>query len=143
MKRHGETATQRPQSQRVNLRVDEILQRVPAQGPPEAAEVDHDNGAPGGVLLARRLRDRLVGYAGVDEEEDGHVEHGEELDGDSRGQGALAADEVDEDEGAEDRGEEFHEAEDGGREELFALAACAPGVGVSNCFFGGGNNGSR
>lgn len=67
----------------------------------------------------------LVADALVDEEEDGHVEHGDELECDAAGEGALAADPVDENEGAEKGGDELDESEDGGGEELLLLAGGA------------------
>lgn len=47
MERHGETATQGTQAQRVDLGVDEVLDAVPAEGPSEAGNVDEEDGALG------------------------------------------------------------------------------------------------
>jgi hypothetical protein len=70
---HSDGTTQRAESERVDLGVDEVLDTVPAEGPAKAAEVDHDDGAHGSVLLAGGLdRSLLVDFV-VDEEEDRHV----------------------------------------------------------------------
>jgi len=61
VKGHGDRSTQRPKSQRVDLRVDEVLNRVPAQCPTKTGEIDHDNGAHGCMLLAGGLWHALVG----------------------------------------------------------------------------------
>jgi hypothetical protein len=54
---------------------------------------------------------------------DGDVEHGDELDDDVKRQGALSADEVDEEEGTDDCRDEFYDTENGGCEELLRLSS--------------------
>lgn len=83
VERHGERSTQGTQAKWVDLRVDQVLDRVPAQCPTETAEVDHNNSAHCRVLLTRGLGYRFVRDSIIDEEEDGHVEHGDKLNGDA------------------------------------------------------------
>lgn len=112
MHSHRNTATNRSQSQWVDLTIDQILDGVPTHRPSETTEVDHDDGASGSTLLRRRLVLGVVDVR-VDYEEDSHVEHGYELERDTSHEGTLAADEVDEEEGAEEGGDEFDDTEDG------------------------------
>jgi hypothetical protein len=126
VERHGDTATQRSQSKWVDLGVDEVLDRIPSQCPAEAAEIYHYNRAHCCMFLARCLWDTFVGNVVVDEQEDSHVKHTEELDCYSSRQSAFAADEVDEDEGAENGGDEFYKAENRCGEEFFLLTCRAP-----------------
>lgn len=113
MHSHGNTSTNRSQSQWIDLTVDQILDAVPTHRPSETAEVDHHDGACGSTLLRRCLILGVVDVR-VDDEENGHVEHGNELERDTSHEGTLAADEVDEEEGAEKGGDEFDDTEDGG-----------------------------
>jgi hypothetical protein len=54
---------------------------------------------------------------------DGNVEQGDELDDDAKRQGALSADEVDEEEGTDDCRDELYDTENGGCEELLCLSS--------------------
>jgi len=49
---HGDGTTERTETERVDLGVDEVLDRVPSERPTETGEVDHDDGTHGSVLLA-------------------------------------------------------------------------------------------
>ena len=62
------------------------------------------------MFLTRRLHCVLIFDLVVDEQEDGHVEHRDELQGDAGVERALAADVVNEEQGAQDGGEKLYNA---------------------------------
>lgn len=119
---HGERATNGTKAQREDFGVDEILDRVPTHGPTEATEVDASDGCFGGSFLASRLNIALLSDGVVDGEEDGHVQHGDELQTDTNAQGTLSADEVDQEESTHDGTDEFDQTENTSCEKLLLLS---------------------
>ena len=122
METHDHGAGDGADAERVDLGVEEVLDAVPAHGPAEAGQVDHHDGAGGGVLVRGGV---FLAFAesGDGGQESGDVGHGEELEPDADAEGPFAADDVDEEEGADEGGDEFDDAKDRGREELFILTA--------------------
>lgn len=118
VQRHGDGGRQGPDAQREELRREQVLHRVPAERPAEPGDIDHGDGAAADAKLGLR-QDKVVDDAHLRDvgQEGGDVDHGDGLQGDTDEEGALAADHVDQEQGAGDGCDELDDPEHTGHEQ--------------------------
>lgn len=160
MEGHGERATEGTQAERVDFGVDEVLfcrfvsieafthakgtgfdgpthlNRVPSKRPSESRNIDHHNRTHSCVLDGTGRRVSLIADTSVEDKEDGHVQHSDELACDAGHERAFTTDVVDEEESAEQSRDEFDNTEDGGGEQLLLLTRCAHHGEILSCVDG-------
>lgn len=84
MEAHNHGGGNGTDAKRIDFCVEQVLDCVPAHGPSEAGEVDHDDGSSGGVSGSWAIL-HASNWLACDGEEEGDVQHGECLEADTEG----------------------------------------------------------
>lgn len=118
VKRHGPGRGQGTNAQRVQLGGEQVLHGVPAKSPATARDVNHGNSASTGALEGlgqdKVLVDTESRHGG---EESGHVNHGNGLQQNASEESALAANDIDEEQGTDHGRDKLDNAKYGGHKE--------------------------
>lgn len=112
-------------SEREQLRGEQVLAAVPSKSPTSTREVDHGNGGFGSLVLGGTGLETLVVGDGNNVEENADVEQSDGLQDDSRDERSLAAGHIDEEERADDGSNKLDDTKDHSREERLLLASDA------------------
>lgn len=107
----------------VDFSVEKVLHGVPAHCPTETTEVNHDDCGGGCLLLARGELFTLL-ELGNGGKESGDVSHGDGLKTNSDTEGALATNDIDQEESADNGGNELDDTKDGSCKQLLVLTLC-------------------
>lgn len=100
------------------------LNAIPTQSPTDTREIDHRDSSRCGVLgIGIGNFTRCNAWDGS--EEDGNIEHRDELDDDPDAEGTLAANEVNKEEGADEGGGKLDDTKDSGRKKGLGLPSGA------------------
>ena len=122
METHDERTADRTDAKWVDLRVDQVLDRVPTHSPAKSTKIDAYNRHRRSMLLACGELEALLFKTRDSGKEGGDVGHGECLETDTDAQTSLTANNINQEEGAHDGSNELDNTEDGRGKELLILS---------------------